>query len=335
MPQVTLAIPAYNRVAETSRLLDTVLASEGKPDEVLICEDLSPQREGLRAMAEAYRPRFEAAGMRFAYHENGQNLGYDKNLKNLARRATGDWVLYMGNDDALLKPGFGPVRAFVEAHPGVHFLSCAYEQFHADTGKGFHVQRYFAADTVVNDDAACVFRLSSFISGVCVRREWALARETDAFDGGLFYQVYLSACAFADGGIGYVATPVVGGRKGGTPLFGSAAAEKRDFAPGRIAARGRTVMYESVLRIAAHVDAARGTAIAPALRRELDSRQIFHVYEGFVGRPRSEIKELFDSLRALGLGESRVHRLLFAVAYYGGPAAPPLFRLARKLRDAS
>lgn len=334
MTKVTLAVPAYNRTEETAYLLQSVLDADAFPDEVLVCEDASPERAGIRAMVEGFRQRFGAAGISLTYHENEKNLGYDKNLRNLIRRASGDWVLMMGNDDCLLKPGIGPLREFLRKEPRVRFLSCAYEQFDGSDGKTLHVNRYFPADAVEKADAAFVFKLASFISGVCVHREWALGLETDTFDGGLFYQVYLSASAFAGEGLGYVATPIVGGRRGGTPLFGAAASEKHLHTPGSISADSRRTMYASVLAIAAHVDGLHKTAIAAGIRRELDSRQIFHVYEGFAGRPRREVRRLYDRMRELGLGKSLTHRILFGAAYYGGPAAPWLFRLARKLRDA-
>ena len=345
MPTITLAIPSYNRPVETAFLLDSILAADTFPDEVLLCEDCSPERPAIREMAAGYADRFLASGISLVYHENERNLGYDKNLKNLIRRASGEWVLMMGNDDRLLKPGVGPIRDFLRSRSGVRFLSCAYEQFDGTSGRPLHVQRYFPEDTVEKCRPAYVFKLASFISGVCAQREWALGLETDRFDGGLFYQVYLSASAYSGAGIGYVATPVVGGRRGGKPLFGAAASEKGMHSPGRIAAKSRTAMYASVLAIAQFIDekvkdevsptgeSEPGPGIAEGIRRELDSKQIFHVYEDFVGRPKSEVRDLYRHLRCLGLGKSLLHRLMFATAYFGGPAAPLLFRAARKLRD--
>jgi len=333
-PTITLAIPAYGRTAETAQLLESILASDALPDEVLLCEDLSPERDRIRELCDKFRPRFAEKSVPLVCHENPQNLGFDRNLKNLVRQSSSDWLVWMGNDDTLLKPGVEPVRTFLRNHGDVRFLSCAYEQFKGDTGLPFHVQRYFPTDTVAKTDPAHIFRLSSFISGVGVQRQWALDKETDIFDGGLFYQVYLSASAFVEAGIGYVSKPIIGSRMGGTPLFGASATEKKFYTPGRIAAGGRANMYASVLQIADHIDATRGTQIADGIRKELDSRQIFHVYEGFVGRPRQEIRELYQSMQALGLGESRIHRLLYATAYWGGPFGPSLFRLARKIRDS-
>src|SRR5689334_21718681 len=187
MTRITLAIPAYNRTGETAYLLQSVLDASAYPDEVLICEDASPERAGIRAMVEGFRPAFATAGIELTYHENERNLGYDKNLRNLIRRASGDWLLMMGNDDCLLKPGVGPLREFLAKQTRIRFLSCAYEQFDGSDGKTLHVNRYFPADAVEKADGAFVFKLASFIGGVGVHREWALGLETEAFDGGLFY----------------------------------------------------------------------------------------------------------------------------------------------------
>src|SRR5881628_1132546 len=105
METITLAIPAYNRPEETASLLRSILAADSHPDEVLICEDRSPERDLIRAAVAGLRERFEQASIKLTYHENEENLGYDRNLKNLIRRASSDWVLMMGNDDAILKPG--------------------------------------------------------------------------------------------------------------------------------------------------------------------------------------------------------------------------------------
>ena len=301
MLKITLAVPAYNRAKETAFLLQSILNADSFPDSVLICEDASPERADIRATVESFHPRFATAGIQLDYHENELNLGYDKNLKNLIRRSSGDWVLMMGNDDCLLKPGVAPLREFLRQQNRIHFISCAYEQFEGVDGRTLHVTQYYPEDTVEKRNAGSVFKLASFISGVCVHRQWALEKETDVFDGGLFYQIYLSASAFAKDGIGYVATPMVGGRRGGTPLFGSAASEKHVHTPGRIAAAGRAAMYASTLAIAAHVDNLYGTNIAPGIRQELDSKQIFHVYESFARRPRQEVKDLYVKMRELGL----------------------------------
>ncbi|MBW8887532.1 MAG: glycosyltransferase family 2 protein [Fibrobacteres bacterium] len=333
MQTLTLAIPAYNRNRETRELLQSILDAGSLPDEVIISENCSPERKQLAETAEIYGKKFNEAGVKFSYFENEKNLGYDGNARSLFRRATSDWVLLFGNDDKMRKPGVTPVREFIAANPSVRFFTCALDQFYADTGKTFHITKLFKQDSVEKTDSSYVFRLASFISGITINRKWALSMETDIFDGGLFYQVYLSAVAFIDGGLGYVATPIVGGRSGNSPDFGAAESEKKFHTPGRFPAASRARMYASVLEITRYVDSKYGSQVTPGVMVELDSRQLFHVYEELHRLPRAEIKTFFSEMRKLGMGKTRIHKVFYCAAYYLHPIAPVLFRLAREMRN--
>ncbi len=333
MQSITLAIPAYNRNQETRILLQSILDADSLPDEVLISENFSPERKLIAETADYFSKRFAEVGVKFSYFENEKNLGYDGNARSLFRRASSDWVLMMGNDDVLRKPGVKPVREFIANNPSVRFLTCANEQFQGSTGKVFHVTRLFPNDTVEKSNPAYIFRLASFISGICIHRNWALSVETDRFDGGLFYQVYLSAVAFTVAGLGYVATPIIGGRSGGIPQFGAAESEKGFHTPGRFPAASRARMYTSVLEITRYVDSTYGSNLTPGVMKELDSKQLFHVYEEFLPRSRAEIQSFFFEMRKLGLGNSWVHKVTYGVAFYLKPIAPYLFRLAREIRN--
>ncbi len=333
MQTITVAIPAYNRNRETRELLQSILDAGSLPDEVIISENFSPERKLLAETADYFAKRFQEAGVKFAYFENDKNLGYDGNARSLFQRATSDWVLLMGNDDLLRKPGVMPVRNFIANFPSVRFFSCAVDQFHGDTGKTFHITQHFPTDTVEKSNSAYIFRLASFISGICINRHWALSVETDRFDGGLFYQVYLSAVAFIEGGLGYVATPIAGGRSGNSPEFGAADSEKKFHTPGRFPAASRAKMYSSVLEITRYVDSKYHSNLTPGVMKELDSKQLFHVYEALIHQPRSEINRFYLEMRKLGMGKSTVHKILYWNAFYLKPIAPALFRLAREMRN--
>jgi hypothetical protein len=128
---------------------------------------------------------------------------------------------------------------------------------------------------------------------------------------------------------------MVGGRSGGTPVFGLADSEKKFHTPGRFPATSRAKMYASVLEITRYVDSIRGSNLTPGILAELDSKQLFHVYEEFIRGPRTEIRSLFTELRKVGMGRTSTHKLLFTAAYFFHPIAPILFRLAREIRNRS
>ena len=63
----------------------------------------------------------------------------------------------------------------------------------------------------------------------------------------LFYQIFLSALAFCQDGIGYISTPIVGGRAGNAILFGSAQAERSVHVSRYLTRRKGARMWQSVL----------------------------------------------------------------------------------------
>ncbi|MBK9022404.1 MAG: glycosyltransferase [Saprospiraceae bacterium] len=65
--------------------------------EVVICEDKSPKRIEVR---EAVRLFKASSKLNIRYFENEQNLGYDKNLRELISKAEGEFVIFIGDDDA-------------------------------------------------------------------------------------------------------------------------------------------------------------------------------------------------------------------------------------------
>lgn len=101
MTLISVCIPAYNRAALLSVLLDSVLNQDFYDFEILIAEDCSPERPAIRTIASKYQQQH---GDRIRYTENVETLGYDSNLRRLVELARGQYVLFMGNDD-LMAPG--------------------------------------------------------------------------------------------------------------------------------------------------------------------------------------------------------------------------------------
>jgi abequosyltransferase len=131
-PVLVVGIPAYNRAQVLPELLDSILTQELLPAQVVLCEDVSPERERIRAVCAEYRPRFAAASIVFTYHENERNCGFDKNLRNLFQHAVGDYLVIMGNDDRMAPGCLAEIATVArEMRPG--FISRAYTKVKTDS----------------------------------------------------------------------------------------------------------------------------------------------------------------------------------------------------------
>lgn len=330
---ISVVVPAFNRPSELGELLDSVLAQGVLPDEVLICEDNSPQRAEIRSVCEEYADKFSEKGIRFNYVENEDNLGYDKNLRKCLESACSDWALILGNDDILLPDGIRELRKYISEN-SVDFVSRAFVRFNISVTSPLGVSSISDHDVIFSRNNApprMIFRAAGFVGGLAVRTEFARRLSTDEFDGGLYYQIYLAAVAFCEEGIGYISSPIVGGRADNPPMFGSSASDSDVHVPGSYTAKGRARMWKAVLQIVERVGFEHNLDLRKDIKRELTVRQSFHVFEMNAKSSRSELKNLKTALSELGLFSHPLPITLYWLDYLFGRRATVFYKLCRKL----
>ena len=96
---LTVAIPTYNRVDKLKNgLQNLVRQTAGKPVELLVSDNAS--QDGTQNFMEDFCQEHPEV----TYVRNAENVGPDRNFLNCYNRASGEYVLLMGDDDLLL-PG--------------------------------------------------------------------------------------------------------------------------------------------------------------------------------------------------------------------------------------
>ena len=144
------------------------------------------------------------------YTENVTNLGYDGNLRSLIRLARGDFCFFMGNDDLLCPGALGHVRGVAARHPDAGVLLRSYSWFQGLPTNVLGTVRYADTETELPrgpETIAAFVRRSGVLSGWTIRRSPAISLETDRYDGGLYYQMYLTGVVL--GRFAAVCTPEV------------------------------------------------------------------------------------------------------------------------------
>ena len=146
---LSIVVPAYNRVHELSELLDSVLALSVYPGRVIISEDFSPEREAIITLCLAYKDRFKQLGIDFILYENPLNLGYDKNLRQCIEKSESKWVCILGNDDLLLPNAITHIVDFVNTHD-VDLVSRAFVRFNRRIDEPLGVSKIARHDCLFN-----------------------------------------------------------------------------------------------------------------------------------------------------------------------------------------
>ena len=113
----SICIPAYNRADHLAALLDSIFGQDFRDFEVVICEDMSREREKIEAIVRKYQLGYPEVLLR--YFENEENLGYDGNIRNLVQKASGEFCFFMGNDDIMCEGALKIVADVIRRHPNV------------------------------------------------------------------------------------------------------------------------------------------------------------------------------------------------------------------------
>jgi abequosyltransferase len=303
-PLISVCIPAYNRAALLPGLLDSILNQDFADWECVIAEDGSREREEIRAVVERYAMQHPG---KFHFHANATNLGYDGNFRNLVELAKGRYVFVMGNDDIVAAGALRAVADGIAKHGEVGAILRAYEFFTDDPAKPVQVNRYYPDERFFPAGRgailACYRRFVS-VSGVVLNRDAAHAAATSEWDGTLFYQQWLVGAILAKMPALYLPTILAHFRRGGTPEFGNAEAERGRFTPGVQPLDTHLKLIEGLFAIAEGVEKHTGLrGIAREIRADF-GRYSYHTLVTFAHGPRRELWKAYRAYGKLGLNAS-------------------------------
>jgi len=266
---ISVCIPSYNRAGVLPALLDSILTQGFDDFDIVIAEDASPERLAIAATAAEYHQRYSD---KVKYHENAQTLGYDGNLRRLVELATGDYVLFMGNDDLLAPGALAAVAAAVRERQDVGVVLRSYSSFVSDPTQAVQIFRYFSEDRVFPpgpDTMVTFFRRCVFISGMVFKRSSAAALDTAKFDGTLLYQQHLAGHILARESGVYLNRILSYHRLGGVPDFGVSAAEKGLFVPKQQTPESSVHFMRGMLAIANSLDDSGGAKVGRRILRDI------------------------------------------------------------------
>lgn len=258
---ISVCIPAYNRPEVLPSLLDSILTQDYANYEIVICEDKSPKREQIREIVSRYslkRP------MLIHYHENDKNLGYDGNIRNLITRASGEYCLFMGNDDLMHPDALSTVASAIARYENVGVILRTYASFDGSPENINQVFRYFQSETFFPAGPATIatfYRRSVVISGMVIHRKEALIYSTQQFDGTLLYQLHLVANVLIRMNGVFVPQILALYRNGGTPDFGNSEKEKGKFTPKIQTPESSLHFMRGMLEIAKWIDGTRNIKV--------------------------------------------------------------------------
>jgi abequosyltransferase len=267
-PFLSICIPSYNRPGELQNLLASIDCNPAEV-EVVICEDLAPKRDEVRAMVSV----FSSSSYTICYHENTTNLGFDGNLRRLVEYAAGQFILFMGDDDLFVPDTLDSFIAFLKQHREKPYVLRSYLTEHPDGCTEYF--RYLPKSQVLpagETTVAWLFKRSVSLCGFTISREKAQQFATTDLDGTLLYQIYLMAQVCLQHESIYCDIPIthaVQTFRGDKPMFGNSEAEKSRFTPGTVSHDNSINFTKAYFEVTEYLDKQHSTNLTQKVRIDL------------------------------------------------------------------
>ena len=125
---LTIGIPTYNGEAYLSECLEGIRAQINSNNinriEVLISDNAS-----IDKTASIVHNFADKNYLQTIYHRNKSNLGFDRNLDLLFKKASGDFVWLLGDDDVLLDGGIDYVLNLIDSHSNLYAIQVNFDKY--------------------------------------------------------------------------------------------------------------------------------------------------------------------------------------------------------------
>lgn len=305
-----MCIPAYNRASVLPQLLESILDQDYDNFEVVINEDGSPEREQIRKVVNRFAETYPD---KIRYFENEKNFGYDANLRSLIERASGEYCLFMGNDDLMCRGALISIADSISRYPKIGVYLRSFAAFDGDPTNVVQVFKYFETELFFSagpQSISTFYKRSVVIPGVTLHREEALKFSTDKFDGTLLYQIYLVANILVEWNGVFSPEIVTLYRNGGIPDFGNSESEKGKFQPKTRTIESSLNFMRGMLEIAQHVEDNRGVDIYKSIVDDL-SNYSYPIISVQADKSFFEFVRYYLSLIKLGLGRKLLFHIYF------------------------
>ncbi|MBU1674124.1 glycosyltransferase [Patescibacteria group bacterium] len=290
---ISICIPSYNRPEELYRLLNSIDSKNKEKIEIIICEDKSPKRDEINSAVKKF---ITQTNFKVKYFENEINLGYDKNLKELISKSSGDFIVFMGDDDTFIPNALDKLMHFLESNHSLSYILKSHQHIFKDGRiekfRYFNGNKFFKSgeNTYIE-----LFRKSVFISGFTINRNYIQNLIVNDFDGTLLFQLYLLAEVLMNYECAYFDVPLTQSLEEGVPFFGNSESEKELYTPGTITIENSLNFLKGFFKITIFIDTKYNLNATYKIKRDMSK----YFYPSLAIQREKGIKEFFRYVKEL------------------------------------
>ncbi len=143
-PKISVVIPNYNRAHNLSEVLKDCMSQTSLPFEIIIQDNSFEKTEMMKVDQVVSRYK------NIKFSRNSKNLGLVPNVNLVIKKAKGDYVTIVNNDDRISPRYIEEIQKFVKTYPNFKVYTtnaCAI----SDNGNVFGDYRLYSKDTVIKE----------------------------------------------------------------------------------------------------------------------------------------------------------------------------------------
>lgn len=153
--RISVCIPNYNRSGDLDDVLKDCMSQTSLPYEIIIQDDSYDQKEIKKIN------RVIARYKKVKYYRNKKNIGLASNVNRVVKRAKGDYVVIVNNDDRLSTFYIEEIQKAIEKYPK-HSVYTTNACAITDEGKVFGDYRLFENDTLIKPKIGIIMLWKNF-----------------------------------------------------------------------------------------------------------------------------------------------------------------------------
>lgn len=318
-PFLSICIPSYNRPDTLYRLLKSIDTQYSDQIEIVICEDKSPKRTEIREAVESYSKQ---SSYQVRYFENEKNLGFDQNWIELSKRASGVFLLYMGDDDGFIPGALDHYIEWLHSNERYCYILRSYVRVYGEDRSNIQYFRYYSSDKFFEPGVEGYkefFLKSVSMSGYTIKRTCALEFSNEKILEGntLLFQLYLLAEVCLKYPSAYCNTPCAELISDQPQLFGNSKDEKGVYTPGE-GVSGNLNFINSYFRITDYLDKKHSLNLTLYFKNQM-SKYSFYILYGQRIKSKDNLRMMKKQLEDIGLGNTLPFRIYYWALLLFGP----------------
>ncbi len=186
MKKLTIGIPIYNGEKTIAETLDSIFRQMTSNVEVLISDNASS--DNTQDIIQSYCKKYK----QLKYYRNEENLGADKNIDLTVRRAAGQFVWLMGDDDEIEIGGIQSIIDVIDAYPSIAAIFVNYSTYNRIDGECLNPHILNIRQDILCSDANSFLEIATvypnFMSSIIVRKSRWLDYSAADFAGTFWLQ---------------------------------------------------------------------------------------------------------------------------------------------------